>query len=157
MQTRRAPTEEQKARAAERRAQFRILWKQVADMDEGERIRLASRAGIRSCEDGHEMSPTNQCLIMLQNPDATVVGGFRQWIRHGRKVRKGEHGISIWIPRFPGKGKEGQDEGDGDSKGAEVRFFSGTVFDVAQTSAIEDTSTADTGAEAVGLPLAAVA
>ena len=62
-----------------------------------------------------------------------MVGGFRQWIKAGRAVRKGEHGMSILVPCMPGKDRADDDAAQNDS----VRFIGGTVFDVSQTDAIE--------------------
>jgi hypothetical protein len=129
-----------------RKAQFRALWKQVADMPELQRIQLANKVGIVTCE-GHELSLANQCLLALQCPNVSVVGGFRQWIKQGRAVVKGQHGHMIWVPI--GKGQQtngagqklltnGQQTGeqtgsDGDKPG----FTIGTVFDISQTQEIE--------------------
>ena len=91
-------TAEQKQATAERRDRFKALVKKVAAMTVDERKALvAATPGIITVE-RHTLSPVNSILIMMQNPEATIVGGFNQWIRNGRTVRKGEHGFSIWIP-----------------------------------------------------------
>jgi hypothetical protein len=62
-----------------------------------------------------------------------LVGGFQQWKAHGRSVRKGAHGLMIWIPT---KGKDEPDKPTPeDAEGAVRRsgFVMGTVFDVSQT------------------------
>jgi hypothetical protein len=130
----RYPTPEQKAKAADRRAKFRALWKKVADMPEADRLALSARVGIVNVE-GRPLSVGNQCLIALQCPGATVVGGFRQWLRQGRVVRKGEHGHMIWVPTARGKQEEPEaiSEEGGESEGGDVRFLVGTVFDIGQT------------------------
>ena len=128
MKKRREPTEEQKAKAAERKAQLREICNQIKAMDDGERARLASRMQVRSVT-GATLSAHNQCMVAFQKADATIVGGFRQWLKEGRAVKKGEHGLGIWIPRFE-KG-EGED-GPGSLEG----FLFGTVFDVTQTDAV---------------------
>jgi antirestriction factor ArdC-like protein len=83
----------------------------------------------------------------MQRPDVSLVGGFQQWRKTGRMVRRGEHGMMIWIPR---KGKKSDESGtaepEGDvfslvdaAEGTEVstnKFFIGTVFDIAQTEPI---------------------
>jgi len=66
-------------------------------------------------------------LTLMQEPKATIVGGFNQWKAAGRYVRKGESGIGIWAP---GKAKDAVDDQD-------IRFFMITVFDVSQTEKIE--------------------
>lgn len=141
---RRQPTAEQKQKAAERRAAFRALAKRISELTEDERLALAARAGIRTIE-GRELSIVNQCLLMTQRGNATVVGGFQQWKRAGRQVRKGEHGLSIWIP--VGFGRK-----DGEATGAEIGetgeekrrgFIMGTVFDVSQTDPADSNGDAD--------------
>ena len=39
-------------------------------------------------------------MILIQNPNATDVRPLREWNQVGRRVRKGEHGLRIWTPRF---------------------------------------------------------
>jgi len=140
MTQRRKATPEQKARAKERRKQFALLARQIAKMDEGERIRLASKVQIHSIE-GRTLSVHNQCLLALQRPDATVVGGFRQWKRAGRCVRKGEHGSMIWVPTLPADKRDTNEEHPEESETSDLRFLVATVFDVAQTAEL-DTKTA---------------
>jgi len=130
---RRKPTPEQKAKAQEKRAKLREICRQIKAMDDGERARLASRTQARNIE-GLTLSPHNQCMLAFQKPDVTIVGGFRQWKRAGRTVKKGEHGLGIWIPRFVGEKKE-----DGDTEtepGTLEGFLFGTVFDVSQTEEV---------------------
>ena len=125
----RPPTEEQKQKAAERRERMRAIAKQIAAMDEGERFALAMRCPVVNIE-GHSLSTFNQCMIGHQIPAATIVGGFRQWLKAGRAVRKGEHGAAIWVPIS--KGGEEMDP----AKPTGVRFVLGTVFDVSQTDEV---------------------
>jgi len=128
----RSITPEQKARRGERKAQFKALWKRVADMPEAERLALSAKAGIVT-PDGHALSVRNQCLVAFQCPTATVVGGFRQWLKNGRQVRKGEHGAMIWVP-IKAKSDPSEDgEADEPTAGATTRFIIGTVFDISQT------------------------
>lgn len=124
-------TPEQIAKRDARRAKFKALWKQVGAMPEAERIKLADKAGIVTC-DGHALSGKNQCLVILQCPGVSVVGGFRQWLKHGRAVRKGEHGAMIWVPIGGRKstGANGETVLEG---GDETHFTIGTVFDISQT------------------------
>lgn len=96
----------------------------------------------------------NAILIYLQKPNATKVAGFVDWKnKFERFVKKGEHGISILAPRFPGKqrtlderikalGREPTPEElqdlkhqiDDEMQGIAPRsFLIVTVFDVSQT------------------------
>lgn len=93
-------TPEQHAAALERRAAMRKLAKQISDMVPAQRAELAARFPVVTIE-GRALSVFNSCLVATQSPNATVVGGFRQWIKAGRGVRKGEHGMAIWVPLKP--------------------------------------------------------
>lgn len=134
---------EQTAKRDERRAKFKALWKQVADTPELERIEMANRLGLVTCE-GHSLSPGNQYLIALQCPTASVMGGFRQWLKHGRCVRKGEHGAMIWVPtgsksvNEPTTAKAEIVTADESNGAGDTRFIIGTVFDIGQTDALTD-------------------
>jgi hypothetical protein len=59
-----------------------------------------------------------------------MVGGFNQWITAGRAVRKGEHGLSLWIPC--------QGKSESDDEPGETYFRMGTVFDIEQTAEIQN-------------------
>ena len=129
----RKATEEQKQAAAERRAKMREMSKAVAALSDERRIEISQKYGVVTVE-GRQLTPFNTCFIWTQNDRASVVGGFRQWKAAGRSVRKGEHGMGIWIPT--GKGKKA----DPDSTPADVAhekdnpsFILGTVFDISQT------------------------
>ena len=126
-------TPEQKQAAKERRKRFMALAKQVAGMTDEQRAALAARVvGIATVE-GHALSIHNVHLIALQRPSATIVGGFRQWIQAGRAVRKGEHGIQIWVPTSKARDAE---SGRIPDAADDVHFIVGTVFDVSQTDEI---------------------
>ena len=138
-------TAEQQAARAERQSRFRKLWKQVADMGDTERACIAAKYGFRTVE-GKELSLCNQMLIALQLPQASVLGGFRQWIKQGRAVRKGEHGAMIWCPTG-GKSSETPapaNETAAADEAAALRFIIGTVFDVSQTQELETNATSNT-------------
>jgi hypothetical protein len=129
---RRQLSESQRAETDARRARFREIVKQVAEMSDAERDALAAKlVGIVTC-DGHSLSVHNVRLVAMQIPTATIVGGFRQWLKHGRAVRKGEHGATIWVPVVR---KSNADDGKGGPD--ETRFMLGTIFDVSQTEPVE--------------------
>jgi hypothetical protein len=135
------PTAQQKAAAAERRAQFTELANRVAEMTDDERAALVLKLGaIVTCE-GRALSVHNSCLVLTQLPTASMVGGFRQWKAHGRSVKRGEHGLMIWVPTarktdaeptasaVPPAADAEQPEGEAKRAG----FVMGTVFDISQT------------------------
>ena len=129
-------TPEQTAARDAKRERFRALVKQVAAMPDEQRAQLVRQAGaIVTCE-GHALSPVNSMLCLMQIPGVSMVGGFRQWLRAGRCVCKGQHGASIWVPVGERKADESATDApanDGDKPG----FVIGTVFDVSQTAEIE--------------------
>jgi len=138
--TRNYTTPEQKAQAEARRAAFRALAKRIADMSEAERKVLAAQSLATTCE-GHVLSMGNQMLVALQSPGATLIGGFWQWKRVGRKVSKGQHGFMIWAPKTGGKGaadEAGSEPADAENRSREERmgFIPVTVFDISQTEEI---------------------
>ncbi len=83
----------------------------------------------------------NSMLIHMQNPDATLVAGFRSWEKNfERHVKKGEKGIRILAPVPVKKKKTGSDEEDVLGKEeteepeiAYIRYRTVSVFDVSQT------------------------
>lgn len=101
----------------------------------------------------------NTLLIYLQNPKATKVAGFKQWEeKFHRRVKKGAKGISILAPITVKKKEDDTQKavtsptpesplaGTGeDDKNAEkdkkqqryMRFMAVTVFDIADTEAID--------------------
>jgi hypothetical protein len=127
-------TPEQAARTEQRRAAFRTLAQRIAELSPDERLALSRRMNVTTVE-GHPVSVHNACLIGAQKSDATIIGGFHQWIKAGRCVRKGEHGLMIWAPRMVGRtrGDELTDATPGERRG----FIMVTVFDVSQTDPSE--------------------
>lgn len=124
--SRRNATPEQIAKAKEKRAKVRELAKQIAKMSEAERTALVK--DWPTTIEGHAVSIKNACLLAYQGR-ATVIGGFRQWKKAGRFVRKGESGMSIWIPLL--KKQTNGDEINED--GERPNFGLATVFDISQT------------------------
>ena len=138
---RKAPTPEQQAKAEARRQQFRQLAADLAALTPEQRQAIADHAGAVVTIEGRALSIHNTCLVAVQCPSATVVGGFRQWLSAGRCVRKGEHGLMIWAPttkRTDGDApSEPEPSPDGmvalEGTSASPAFIMVTVFDVAQT------------------------
>jgi hypothetical protein len=130
---RKTMTAEQVLRYEERRADMRAIAKKIAAMTAEARTALAAQRGlVRTCEH-RVLSAFNTCLLILQREDVTIVGGFQQWRRLGRQVKKGEKGCYMWIP-LGSRGEAGTGEGAGDRQFPdERRFRLVAVFDVAQT------------------------
>lgn len=149
-------------RRDKRKAELAAIIERVAAMPEDERNALARRINVTNVE-GHALSPRNQLLIALQiGCNATIVGGFKQWLKQGRCVRKGQHGAAILFPRTFGDkngltnataGAETAATAEAGKK-SNVRFLTGTVFDISQTAPITDKAEIEsvTGKPALFIP-----
>ena len=106
--------------------------KTLSEMTEEQRQAVADKFGIVTVE-GHLLTPHNQCFLVAQSEiNFSIIGGFQQWKKAGRIVRKGEHGFLILVPsksQHDEKSEIVSDEED-------VRFFSASVFDISQTEVI---------------------
>lgn len=83
---------------------------------------------LQTCAKFHQYSPGNQMLIMMQNPDATRVAGYKRWLSLNRYVKRGEKGIPILAPCTVKT-----DPADESSPKAIAYFRIVYVFDVSQT------------------------
>lgn len=93
------------------------------------------RAFLEFARSFHNYSLNNLLLILAQNPDATMVAGFRQWQAKGRQVRKGEKSIKIFGYREKKTDRDDEAANEGDHV---IRYFPTlSVFDIAQTNPIE--------------------
>jgi hypothetical protein len=97
-------------------------------LSDSQRSALASLV-VYTC-DGHQISPVNTALVNFQRPDASIIGGFHQWRKNGRHVRKGEKAISIWIPLIKANASSNTDEVSTDEQ---INFRLQSVFDISQT------------------------
>ncbi|WP_431246405.1 ArdC-like ssDNA-binding domain-containing protein [Leifsonia xyli] len=95
------------------------------------------RAFLEFARSFHTYSLNNVLLIMSQNPQATMVAGFRQWQAKGRQVRKGEKSIKIFGYREKRAARHDQKKATEDDERL-VRYFPTlSVFDITQTDPIE--------------------
>ena len=77
-------------------------------------------------------SINNTILIYLQNPDATLVAGYKAWeTKFKRHVKQGEQGITILAPM---KYKKDPDDDESESF---IIYRPVTVFDISQTEGEE--------------------
>jgi antirestriction protein ArdC len=128
MKTKRQATPAQKQAAQARRDAIATLAKQAAILSPEERA--AMLAGEVKTIEGHALSPKNQILLIMQKPGVSFVGGFQQWKKAGRQVRKGEKSLALWIP-IAGK-KESEESGEE----SRPLFRLASVFDITQTDSI---------------------
>jgi hypothetical protein len=106
--------------------------KTLSEMSEEQRQAIADKFGIVTVE-GHLLTPHNQCFLVAQSEiNFSIVGGFQQWKKAGRIVRKGEHGFLIFVPS---KAKQ-ENNSEMISDEEDVHFFTATVFDISQTEVI---------------------
>lgn len=86
----------------------------------------------------HEYSINNTVLIWMQRPSARYTMGFRTWLKHGRRVRKGERGLVVFAPivHRPTKAEIGAGA-DPDDKTV-AGYKTAVTFDYEQTEAVTD-------------------
>ncbi|MGH3117682.1 MAG: ArdC-like ssDNA-binding domain-containing protein [Gaiellales bacterium] len=116
------------AEREQRRAQDRERLKQAAEQlltsDGWQRwVHVRSRAGLA------RLSLSNQLLVALARPDATLVAGFKAWLSLGYCVKKGERAIRIIAP-MPIKQRD-RDSGE-ETDETRILFKAVSVFDRAQ-------------------------
>lgn len=152
---RKKPTKEQLEKAAIARQKAREVARIVSAMSQDQRAQLAKASGLRMI-DGHELSVYNQCFLLTQNPNVSILGGFRQWKSVGRCVAKREAwpdsfpaSLRIWFPIGKPDGEPSADDLE-EQTNRKPRFGLGVVFDIAQTREFNGAIEAD--AEKLGLP-----
>jgi len=119
--------EEKQIYKQEKSAKIKAIREKILSLSDQEREAL-SAISIPTIE-GRFLSVHNVLMIVSQFPFMpTVVGGFKQWMKAGRSVKKGEHGAVILFPVGP---KDDQ----GNLEDAE-KFYSATVFDISQTESL---------------------
>ena len=121
------------------RERARALAGKIAGMSETERQALADRLPAVVNPDGHALTVHNTVFLHMQSgrTDLTMVAGFRQWIRAGRAVRKGEHSCGyIFVPL---KRKKDDDRREGEQSSHDrIRFRLVPVFDLSQTDELAE-------------------
>ena len=80
------------------------------------------------------LSLKNTYLVLHQLPTSTIVGGFDQWKRAGRSVKKGSKALGIWVPLKP---RSSAASASPDDKKPAFRFTFGNVFDISQTEPVQ--------------------
>ena len=113
------------------KAKMGLLAKQIKAMPKEEQQALACKCGTMTCE-GRTLSPFNTCYLWLQNGRKPLlqVGGFKQWQKIGRIVKKGEHSVGcIFVPIAGKKDDEGHE--------SNTYFRRMPVFDVEQTETMQ--------------------
>jgi hypothetical protein len=104
-------------------------------MSEAERVELSNQLGSLRTIEGRPLSFKNSALLYFQRKGVSIVGGFQQWKKAGRIVRKGEKALAIFCPASR-KAEEGQPAED-----SSLFFFTGSVFDISQTEPLTPSET----------------
>ena len=135
-------TAAQQAQSQERKANKAQLFKDIQAMNDQQKESFLKHFAAVVTTEGHQLSPFNSIACIIQGEDCdiipTIVGGFNQWKKEGRQVKKGSKGLAIYIPCSKKETSETGEE-------KESRYFtSGYVFDISQTEpATTQTTTAE--------------
>jgi hypothetical protein len=115
----------------ERQAKLKALRERLANLTDEEKQALTNR-GIIATIEGRQLSLHNTFMVYLQcnGNSPSVVGGFKQWRKAGRTVKRGEHGYTIMFPVGT------KDEETGEITEA-TSFYTATVFDISQTELLD--------------------
>ena len=126
-------TEQEKLEYREKKkSRIQTIRKTLSDMTEEQRTQLIEKFGIVTTIEGHPLTAHNTCFLYAQTEKpVTIIGGFQQWRKAGRIVKKGEHSLLIFVPSQKGKEEQSADEND-------VFFFTANVFDITQTEVITE-------------------
>lgn len=113
------------------RNKLKTIAAKVKAMSPAEREVLVMQYGTITAT-GHQLSGFNMIFLAMQaGRPLAQVGGFKQWLKAGRQVIKGEHAIGqLYVPCTPSK--EAQAEGN-----EKTYFKTVPVFDVSQTEPLD--------------------
>lgn len=133
-----AATKTRKGRSPEqKREEMEALHTQLAEGVEELRTSQRWADYLEFCKSFHRYSFNNLVLILMQNPEASQVAGYRAWQAKGRQVTKGAQSLRI-LGTGTVKVTGAEDEETGEVvEGRRRIFFPVSVFDIAQTEVIE--------------------
>ena len=124
-----------------KKARIQAIRKTLSEMTEEKRTELIEKFGIVVTIEGHPLTAHNTCFLYAQTEKPiTVVGGFQQWRKAGRTVKKGEHSLLIFVPSTKRKDEPVPSEVEGSED--EPFFFTANVFDITQTEPIAQSEAA---------------
>ncbi len=97
-------TEEEKAEfQAKREAAMQEMYNKIEDGVQNVFTSENYKKYLDTVSKFRRYSPNNTILITLQNPEASLVAGYRKWESLGRNVKKGEKAIYILSPNIKNK------------------------------------------------------
>ena len=116
----------------ERKRELKALSCKIKAMDQGKRREFILKHGRVLTAENRELSEKNTCLVLMQyiareDPIPAQVGGFKQWLKAGRAVNKGEKSKAVIYVPCTKKDDDGNDD---------TFFITVPVFDVDQTRVI---------------------
>jgi len=117
-----------------KKAKMRELADQFSKLSEAERVELANQLGSLRTIEGRPLSFKNSALLYFQKKGVSIVGGFQQWKKAGRIVRKGEKALAIFCPAS-------RKTEEGETTDSPSFFFTGSVFDISQTEPLTPSET----------------
>jgi hypothetical protein len=117
-----------------KKAKMKQLAEQFAKMSEAERVELSNQLGSLRTIEGRPLSFKNSALLYFQKKGVSIVGGFQQWKKAGRIVRKGEKALAIFCPAS-------RKTEEGETTDSPSFFFTGSVFDISQTEPLTPSET----------------
>ena len=124
-----------------KKSRIQAIRKTLSEMTEEKRTELIEKFGIVVTIEGHPLTAHNTCFLYAQTEKPiTVVGGFQQWRKAGRTVKKGEHSLLIFVPSI--KRKDGPVPSEVEGSEDEPFFFTANVFDITQTELIAQSEAA---------------
>jgi hypothetical protein len=86
--------------SADLKARITERIQELAQATDAARVSEEMQRYLDMCSRFHQYSPCNVWLILMSQPNASYVAGFKKWQSLRRCVRKGEHGIPILAPIF---------------------------------------------------------
>ena len=86
----------------------------------------------------HNYSARNALLIWMQRPSARFCMGFKAWTKHGRRVRRGERGITVFAPVLRKPTAEEVAAGTDPDDRVPAGYRTATTFDYEQTEPTRD-------------------
>jgi hypothetical protein len=113
-----------------RKETLRKLATSVREMTEEEQVAEVAKSGLIPSIAGRDLSPFNSIFLRRQMAGVQQVGGFQQWRKEKRKVKKGSKALAIWMPL---KKKEDKKDAPDKEETDSLMFRIVNVFDISQT------------------------
>lgn len=92
--------QEKKQYREDKNAKVKAIADMIAKLTDEQREMLLKKIGAVATIEGHKCSIYNTLFMFYQRIEMplSIVGGFKQWQKAGRKVKKGEKGMMLLFP-----------------------------------------------------------